>query len=151
MSFVYQNRFGEMQQYITCSPMDPLKWMGAVRMRVQTADKNITTIHTTPVHQFKSCEAKNLFLQETNPSLRGFDFKPSLLTKISIIHNNASSSEKVNPLLSSHIKTQQYICLEQVWTGFACKACLICADFSPDWDETPFSLEKAILWLWIDD
>ncbi len=27
---------------ITCSPMDPLQWMGAVRMRVQTADKNIT-------------------------------------------------------------------------------------------------------------
>ncbi len=28
-----------------CSPMDPLQWMGAVRMRVQTADKNITIIH----------------------------------------------------------------------------------------------------------
>ncbi len=27
--------------------------MGAVRMRVQTADKNITIIHTTPVHQFE--------------------------------------------------------------------------------------------------
>ncbi len=27
--------------------MDPLQWMGAVRMRVQTADKNITIIHTT--------------------------------------------------------------------------------------------------------
>ncbi len=24
--------------------------MGAVRMRIQTADKNITIIHTTPVH-----------------------------------------------------------------------------------------------------
>ncbi len=31
--------------------MDPLQWMGAVRMRVQTADKNITIIHTTAVHQ----------------------------------------------------------------------------------------------------
>ncbi len=28
--------------------MDPLQWMGAVRMRVQTADKNIIIIHTTP-------------------------------------------------------------------------------------------------------
>ncbi len=28
--------------------MDPLQWMGAIRMRVQTADKNITIIHTTP-------------------------------------------------------------------------------------------------------
>ncbi len=25
--------------YITCSSTDPLQWMGAVRMRVQTADK----------------------------------------------------------------------------------------------------------------
>ncbi len=25
--------------------MDALQWMGAVRMRVQTADKNITIIH----------------------------------------------------------------------------------------------------------
>ncbi len=33
---------------ITCSAMDALQWMGAVRMRVQTADKNITIIHTTP-------------------------------------------------------------------------------------------------------
>ncbi len=29
----------------TCSPMDPLQWMGAVRLIVQTADKNITVIH----------------------------------------------------------------------------------------------------------
>ncbi len=35
--------------------MDPLQWMGAVRMRVQTADKNITIIHTTPVCQLMSC------------------------------------------------------------------------------------------------
>ncbi len=34
-----------MYHYITCSPMGPLQWMGAVRMRVQTA-KNITLIHT---------------------------------------------------------------------------------------------------------
>ncbi len=38
-------RFGEIQHSITCSLMDPLQWMGAVRMRVQTADKNITIIH----------------------------------------------------------------------------------------------------------
>ncbi len=29
-------RFGEIKHYITCSPMDPQQWMGAVRMRVQT-------------------------------------------------------------------------------------------------------------------
>ncbi len=37
--------FGESQHSITCSPMDALQWMGAVRMKVQTADKNITIIH----------------------------------------------------------------------------------------------------------
>ncbi len=39
--------------------MDPLQWMGAVRVKVQTADKNNTVIHTTPVLQLmplaKSC------------------------------------------------------------------------------------------------
>ncbi len=39
--------------------MDPLQWMGAVRMRVQTADKNITIIHTTPVHHLTSGEVKS--------------------------------------------------------------------------------------------
>ncbi len=39
--FLQQNRFGEILHYITCSPMDPMQWMGAVRMRIQTADKNI--------------------------------------------------------------------------------------------------------------
>ncbi len=51
-------RFGEMCHSIICSSMDPLQWMGAVRMRVQTADKNITIIHTTPVHQITSWEDK---------------------------------------------------------------------------------------------
>ncbi len=40
--FVHQNWFGEIWHYIICAP---LQWMGAVRMRVQTADKNITVIH----------------------------------------------------------------------------------------------------------
>ncbi len=34
--------------YITCSPMDPLQWMGAVRMRIQTADKNIHKYDSSP-------------------------------------------------------------------------------------------------------
>ncbi len=45
---------------ITCSPMDPLQWMGAVRIRIQTPDKNITIIHNTPDHQLISCEEKCL-------------------------------------------------------------------------------------------
>ncbi len=38
--------------------MDPLQWMGAIRMRVQTADKkhqsNPQLAHSTPVHQLTS-------------------------------------------------------------------------------------------------
>ncbi len=33
------DEFGEIWHFVTCSPMDPLQWMGAVRMRIQTADK----------------------------------------------------------------------------------------------------------------
>ncbi len=39
------------------SAMDALQWMGAVR--IQTADKNISIIHTTPVHQLTSSEDKS--------------------------------------------------------------------------------------------
>ncbi len=57
-----------------------LKWMGAVRISVQTADKNIAIIHTTQVHQLRH------FL-----TLRCcFWLKYS-----SSIHNIAFSSEKV--------------------------------------------------------
>ncbi len=52
-------RFGEMYHCITVSAMDALQWMGAVSMRVQTADKNITIIHTAPVHQLTSWEDKS--------------------------------------------------------------------------------------------
>ncbi len=41
--------------------MDPLQWMGAVRMRVQTADKNITIIHTTPVHFLQNLRDEYIF------------------------------------------------------------------------------------------
>ncbi len=42
------NEFGtdlKICHYITWSAMDPLQWMGAVRMRVKTADKDITIIY----------------------------------------------------------------------------------------------------------
>ncbi len=45
--------------------------------------------------------------------------------------------------LSYHEKARKF----QFWQygTFNCKQCLICADFSPDSDETSFSPEKAIL------
>ncbi len=51
--------FGEIKYYITSSSMNHLQWMGAVRIRVQTDDKNITIIHTSPVHQLMTCEVKS--------------------------------------------------------------------------------------------
>ncbi len=41
--------------------MGPLQWMGAVRIRVQTADKNIShlKIDMTAVHQLTSSEVKS--------------------------------------------------------------------------------------------
>ncbi len=51
--------------------MNPLQWMGAVRMRVQTADKNITIIHITPVHQLTSCEVKSCMFVR-NKSIKTF-------------------------------------------------------------------------------
>ncbi len=46
---IHQNRCEKIQRCV--SLMNPLQWMGAVRMTVQTADKNITIIHkySTPL------------------------------------------------------------------------------------------------------
>ncbi len=38
--------------------MDPLQWMDA-------ADKNITIVHATPVHQLMSCEEKHWVFAKT--------------------------------------------------------------------------------------
>ncbi len=75
--------------------MDPLQWMGAVRMRVQTADKNITIIHTTPVHQFMSCEAKICVFARNKCIIKIFFNFKQLLKYESSIYNIASSNEKV--------------------------------------------------------
>ncbi len=48
----------------------------------ESPDKNITVIHTTPVHQLTSCEVKSCVFVRTNPSLRCFNFKRSVLAKI---------------------------------------------------------------------
>jgi len=69
---------------------------------------------------------------------------------LAIIHNNASCSEKVHPLFSSHIKLHRHICLELFWTVFTC---LIYAHFSPDphetlhWRKQYYGYYGAILWI----
>ncbi len=70
--FLHRNIFKEIDHYITCLSMDPLQWMGAVRMSVQTADKNITVINTTSVHQLTSCEVKSCEFVLNKYSIRIF-------------------------------------------------------------------------------
>ncbi len=55
--------------YVTCSPIDPLQWMGAVKMGVQLADKKHHNIHTTPVHQLTSCEVKSCVFPRNRSSI----------------------------------------------------------------------------------
>ncbi len=99
----------------SCSSMDALQWMGAVRMRV---DKNITIIHTSPVHRLTSEKIKAACSKETNPSLRRFNFKLSLLISKyeSIIHNKHFLEWKSPSAVVSHIKNQSHVCLELFWT-----------------------------------
>ncbi len=121
--------------------MDPLQWMGAVRMRVQTADKNITIIHTTPVQQLTCCEEKRCVS-------RRFQLCPSRCFLLCIWVKKKNESIITLPLLKKSISC----CLSRqnpatYLTVLACKQCLICADFSPDSDEINFPLEEAVLWV----
>ncbi len=73
--------------------LDLLQWMGAIRMRVQTSDKNITIIHNmTPVHQLMSCEVKSCMFLRNNSSLRYCNFKSS-----SEYHNSTSKVQNSLP------------------------------------------------------
>ncbi len=131
------------QQWILCSEWVPSEWESKQLIKHHN---NPQVIHTTPVHQLMSCEAKSCVF--VNKSIKTFltsnyCFWPKYEF---IIHNNFSSSEKVHLLLSSNIKIHPHICLKLFWTVLACKRCLICADISPDSDQTTFSLEETILW-----
>ena len=53
------------------SPMDALQWMGAIRM---IADKNLTIIHSTPVHQWTSGEDKRWNTSSIKMILRWWDW-----------------------------------------------------------------------------
>ncbi len=77
--------------------MDLLQWMGAVRIRVQM-----------------SC-VKYVFIRKKSNCC----FWPQYE---SIIHNIASSSEQVHPLLSSNIKIHRHLCLGLFWAVLACNS-----------------------------
>ncbi len=64
-------------------------------MRVQTAEKNILIIHTTPVHQFMSCEANICVFTRKKCIIKICFYFKQLLKYESAIYNIASSNEKV--------------------------------------------------------
>ncbi len=118
--------------------MDPLQWMGAVRMRVQTADKNITIIHMTPVHQLKSWSKKKKSMFVRNKSIikclltLNHHFSPKYESRI---HNNSSSSKKVYNIELFRTVFTLFVPINIAWAVY------ISLLF---WTS---SLKKAILWI----
>ncbi len=120
----------EIQHYITCSVTDALQWMGAVRMRVQTADKNITIIHSSPSVNILSCEVKSCVFVRNHWDI--LTVNHHCLPKYkSIIHNKVYSLSHQNPLT--------YL-LRTFWTVFRAWSVHISLLIQHD-----FSLKKAIL------
>ncbi len=128
--------------------MDPLQWMGAVRMRVQTADKNTTisnsVIRTTPIHQVTSCEVKKLFfniftIKTFWTSIRCFQLKcESSILNIAFFSENVVSSESGEKY--AHIKHRLQAKAFQNNSKQICGWILI-------WEDRiwTFSLEEALL------
>ncbi len=126
-------------QWMLCSEWVPSEWES--KQMIKTLQSSTSNPHhsRTSVNVLWSQK-----LKLANPSLRRFSFKWVLFDKI-WVHNNAFSSEKVHPLLFSHIKIHRHICLELFWTVFVYKHCLICAYFSPDSDEIVFIGESNVM------
>ncbi len=77
--------------------------MGAVRMRIQTADKHITIILSTPVHQLTSGEVKQCI------SCRLSHQHPATLNQIKslLLSHHHSTSALVSEILMSVLQTVQ--------------------------------------------
>ncbi len=127
-----------------CSITSLVVGSSAVNGCHQNESKQLIKHHNKPHHSSPSVNvlwSKRLHVCKKQIYQDVINFKPLILAKIPVhIHINTSSSEKVYPLLSSHIKVYRHI-----WTVFTCKRCLICAYFTLDL--IFFSLEKAILWI----
>ncbi len=127
--------------------MDPLQWMGAVRMRVQTADKNITIIHK---HHDSSPLMNIMWSKELHICTKQihhwdvFNFKALLLAKyessIHIITFSSRLSQERNLHRSS--PTQAKTVLNKYFNRFWCER--------TKWDEL-FHCRKCHyngLWKW---
>ncbi len=96
--------------------MDPLQWMGAVRMRVQTADKNITIIHTTPVHRLTSWEAKHCMFV-INKSIKTF-FCPQFIILLSPLKKPESGEKYAQIKHHLKVKTVPNSSKQNTWVYF---------------------------------
>ncbi len=120
--FLHQNRFGALHH----SPMDPLQWMGPVRMRVQTADENIPIIHK---HHDSSPLMNIMWSKELHICMKQihhwdvFNFKALLLAKyessIHIITFSSRLSQERNIHRSS--PTQSKTVLNKYFNRFWCE------------------------------
>ncbi len=117
--------------------MDPLQWMGAARMRVQTADKNITIIHTTPVHKLTSCEVKSyMFLIKLKSIIRTF------FHQIAFSSQNAISSESGEKYAQIKHGLQT-----KIVQNISKQVCML-VDFDVRGQQgMGFLLEEALLWI----
>ncbi len=116
--------------------------MGAIRMRVQTADKynNPQVIHTTPLHQLMSCKKLHVW-KKTNPSLKRLT--------LNCCHNNpVEKSIPCCPLTSEYTDIFVKNCFGMI---FLIKDCLICAYLYSDSHRYIFSWLKVknIMMDWI--
>ncbi len=83
--------------------MDPLQWMGATKLWVQTADKNITiVIHKTPV-QITSCEVKNDVFGRNKSIIKMFE----LQNVASTTHTSPLSIILLSPVKNSSNLNQE--------------------------------------------
>ncbi len=90
--------------------MDPLQWMGAVRMRVliKTANKYITIIHMIPVHQLTFCEVKNCVFVRNKSIIKMF-----LTSNVCFRLKYESSIQNISPV-------KRYSHLNQEWNIYRC-------------------------------
>ncbi len=119
--------------------MDPLQWMGAVRIRIQTACKNIKIMHNYHNTNLSINSLWSEMLCVCKKQICHQDILTLTCCLWTQVHDNASSSEKVHPLLSS------YIIIHHV---LAFKCCFIHAFFYSDSDKQTFN---GFFLLWIQD
>ncbi len=104
--------------------MDALQWMGAVRMRVQTADKNITIIHTTPVQQLTSCEVKSCVFVRNKYTIKMFflcDMWPSMvpilgICALDLTHPKCTHTHREHTHTHRHTVNTHIHCEHTLWT-----------------------------------